>query len=284
MVRLGLALGGGGARGSAHVGVLIELERLGIRPQLISGTSVGGLVGGLLASGLSAEEILFFIQELSLGQLFSLPGGAPSFTGNSRIKSLLQETIGDITFEDLEIPLSVVTADLISRNEIVLDHGDLISALLATMALPVLLPPVERDGLVLIDGGIINNVPFDVVRARGATYVIAVDLTNTAPYGTPDEPGPPVTGVLARMVDITRRRPIFQIMSTVADIVSKQSLNARLAVSQPDLLLRPKLSTIGLFDFHTWEAGVTAGREAVKEIEPDLMTFKRRIQAESINL
>jgi NTE family protein len=269
-MKLGIAFGGGGARGAAHVGVWSELSRLGIKPRLITGTSIGGMVGALAAAGLSAEEMGAIFRQMSPSHMYTLPGGAPSFSGNIKLEKLLEESLGRITFADLRFPLAVMTVDLISRKGVIIDEGDLVTAILATAALPLLLPPVERDGLLLVDGGILNNLPFDVARARGATYVIAVDLTHTAPYGTPSEPAPPFTGLLARVMNITRRRPMFQVLSTVADIITIQSINTRLAVSPPELLLRPRLSTIGLFDFHRWEEGIEAGKTAVREVEDEL--------------
>lgn len=275
-MKLGLALGGGGARGAAHIGVLKALERLGIKPDLITGTSAGGVAGALLAADYPVEEMIHFFQRSNISQMFAMPTGVPAFSSNAKIEKLLEETFGQISFADLKIPLSLVTADLVSRKEVILDEGDLISALLATIALPILLPPVERDNLVLVDGGILNNVPFDIARARGATTVIAVALNNTAPYGTPSEPAPPVTGVMSKVLNVTRRRPTFQILSTVVDIITEQSFNARLAVSQPDLLLRPKLGTMGLFDFHNWELGIRAGEAAVEEVEDRLLELIRK--------
>lgn len=275
-MKLGLALGGGGARGAAHIGVLKAFQRLEIKPDLITGTSAGGVAGAMLAAGYTVEEMIHFFQQSNLSQMFAMPTGVPAFSSNTKIEKLLEETFGQITFADLNIPLSLVTADLVSRKEVILDEGDLISALLATIALPILLPPVERDNLILVDGGILNNVPFDIVRARGATVVIAVALNNTAPYGTPEEPAPPVTGVVSKFLNVTRRRPTFQILSTVTDIITDQAFNARLSVSQPDLLLRPKLGAMGLFDFHNWEMGVKAGEAAVKEVEDRLIELIRK--------
>lgn len=273
MTKIGMAFGGGGARGAAHVGVWSELSRLGMKPRLITGTSVGGMVGAMVAAGLDAQEMGEVLGQLSPSHMYTLPGGAPSFSGNSKMEKLLEESLGRITFADLQLPLAVLTVDLISRKAVIIDEGDLVSAILATTALPMLLPPVEREGLLLIDGGVLNNLPFDVARARGATCVIAVDLTNTAPFGTPSEPSPPFTGLLARVVNMTRRRPTFHVLSTVVDIVTLQSINMRLAVSPPELLLRPRLGTIGLLDFHRWEEGIEAGRTAVREIEKEVATL-----------
>lgn len=269
-MKIGLALGGGGARGAAHIGVLMELERLGIRPSLITGTSIGGLVGALYAAGLTTEEMTAFAEKITISKMYGFPGSAPALTGNSKIEQLLEDTIGRPTFAALKIPLAMVTTDLVSRKEVVLDEGDVITAVLATIAIPILFPPVEMDNLVLADGGILNNTPFDVARARGATYVIAVDLSNTAPYGTPGEPAPPPTGVLAKALALTQRRKTWQIMSVVADMITAQTLDKHLAVSRPELLLRPNMGSIGLFDFHRLDDGIEAGRTAVREAEEQL--------------
>lgn len=274
-MKIGIALGGGGARGAAHIGVLMELERLGIRPQLLTGASIGGLVGALVAAGLSLAEARDFFKRLNLTQIYGLPGGAPALSGNTRLEEMLEETLGRITFAELEIPLAMIAVDLVSRKEVVLDEGDVVSAVLATMALPVLLPPVEREGLVLVDGGVLNNVPFDVARARGATHVIAVDLTNTAPYGTIEDP-PPATkvGVVARALALTQRRPTWQVVSTVIDIITAHSFNARMAISRPDLLIRPHLGTMSIFDFHRWQEGIEAGKTAASQVEEELTKLK----------
>ncbi|MCP5094114.1 MAG: patatin-like phospholipase family protein [Chloroflexi bacterium] len=261
--KFGLTLGGGGARGAAHIGVLTELERVGLQPDLITGTSMGGLVAALVAAGLSSKDLLHLFEKMNLSQIYALPGSKKALSSNKKVEKLLEEMIGRITFADLKIPLAVVTTDLVSRREVILDEGDVITAVLATIALPVILPAVELNGRTLVDGGLLNNVPFDVARARGATYVLAVDLTNTAPFGTHVDKPKPSTGVLERVLTMTQNNPTWQIISTITDIVTAQSLNTRLALSQPDLLLRPDMSTISLFDFHRWQEAVEAGRTAV---------------------
>ncbi|MCP4415737.1 MAG: hypothetical protein GY805_03885 [Chloroflexi bacterium] len=269
-MKVGLALGGGGARGAAHIGVLMELERLGIRPFLITGTSIGGMMGALFAAGLTTAEMTAFFQEFNIGKFYTLPGSAPALTKSSKIEQFLEETLGRPTFADLNLPLAVVTTDLVTRKEVILDEGDVITAVLATIALPLLFPPVKMGKLVLADGGILNNTPFSIARARGATYVIAVDLSNTAPYGTVGEPTPPPTGVVAKALALTQRRRTWQILSTVTDIITAQTLNKHLAVSRPELLLQPDMGSIGLFDFHRMQDGIEAGRTAVCEAEEQL--------------
>lgn len=272
MKRLGLTLGGGGARGAAHIGVLAELERLDVQPHMITGTSIGGMIGALVAAGLKSGEINTFFQKLTVSSMYALPGKGAALSQNTKVEKLLEEVIGRPNFADLKIPLAVMATDLVTRQLVVLDEGDVITAVLATIALPMILPPVERDGRFLVDGGLINNVPFDVAVARGASAVIAVDLTNSAPYGAPDkEAKPPASNVVDRVLNLTQRYKTWQVLSSVVDIITAQSMNTRLALSKPDLLLRPYLGTIGFLDFHRWEEGIQAGKTAVREHQSDVI-------------
>lgn len=275
-MKVGLALGGGGARGAAHIGVIMELERLGVRPSLITGTSIGGLVGALYAAGLTCSDLSDCFKQMSVSSMYSFAASLPALTGVNKIELLLESFIGRPKFSDLGIPLALVTTDLVTRKEVILDEGDVITAVLATIAIPILFPPVEIDGLVLTDGGILNNTPFNIVRARGATYVIAVDLSNTSPYGTPDKPGPPPTGVIAKALALTQRRKTWQIMSVVADIITAQTLQKHLAISRPEILLQPNMGSIGLFDFHRLDEGIEAGRTAVREVEKQLAVISKQ--------
>lgn len=271
--KIGFALGGGGGRGAAHIGALGELERLGIRPDLITGTSIGGLLGALYAAGLDAAGLSEFFYQLQIDKLYALPGSSTSLAHNNKLEKLLEDRIGRLHFHDLSIPLAVTATDLRRRKLVVLDEGDLISAVLATTALPIVLPPVLRNDLVLVDGGLLNNVPFDVAYARGATHVLAIDLSNASPYGGMNDT-PPV-GRFARYWQTTRLFGTWQVLNAIVDIVTEQSLQTRLALTEPDVLLRPFIDTIGILDFHRWEEGIVAGKTAVQENEETLLTLLR---------
>ena len=275
-MKLGLALGGGGARGAAHIGFLMEMKQLGLWPDLLTGTSAGGIVGALVAAGLELEAIATFWGQLNLSQLFSLPGSKPAVMDNAKAEALLESFIGRPTFADLHLPLALVTVDLVSRQEVILDEGDVVTAVLATAAFPVLSPPIQRNGMTLIDGGVLNNVPFDIARARGATYVIALDLSNTAPYGTPVEPHASAPGLLGRALTATQRWPIWQVASAVSDILTMQGVRARMAISPPDLLVRPEVGTIGLLDFHRTAEGIDAGKKAAQKHAESLQKLKQQ--------
>ncbi len=266
-MKLGLVLGGGGARGAAHIGVLLELERLGLRPDLVVGTSIGGLLGALLAAGLSPEEMLDFFQQFNLEQLYR-PADlrVPALVSNRRVEKRLEKAIGRPNFADLKLPLAVVATDLVSRQEVVLQEGDVVTAVLATIAIPVALPPVEMGDMILVDGGVKNNTPFDVARQLGAEYVLAIDLTNTDPYA-PIQRRYGRTGPLTKAAEMIQRNELWWVLAATLDVITTQNMEKNLAENPPDLLLRPEIGAIGLFDFHRWQEGVSAGRTAVWQVE-----------------
>ncbi len=208
--KIGLALGGGGARGCAHVGILRVLEELHIPIDYIAGTSAGAIVGGMYASGMTPDEIdqalsttdwrdaladrtrykdlayrrkeddnrypTVFEVGLQRGHLV-LPGGLQS---GQKLRFLLQWYLIPVSavhdFSRLPVPFKAVAADIETGDAVVLDHGDLAEAIRASMAVPGVFSPMEIDGKVLVDGGIADNLPVDVVRAMGADVVIAVDV------------------------------------------------------------------------------------------------------------
>ena len=211
MESLGLALGGGGARGLAHILALETIDSSGIKPTAISGTSMGAIIGALYAAGRSGAEIHQGIAEhfvRSGNPVKSIINKAPGFLkwmkavrlemkGTGFLKAdgflkYLHEEIGVATFEELEIPLSVVATDFWTGEEVVFSSGPLLPAIGASMAIPGVFTPIVIDGRVLVDGGIVNNVPFDILRDK-CTRTVAIDV---APSRSHDEHSIP------KMVDI----------------------------------------------------------------------------------
>ncbi len=264
MNKLGLTFGGGGARGAAHAGILYELEALNVKADLLTGTSIGAFVASMVAFSKTAKEIHQVFEKIDLSGLYHRPGNNPALSNINSFENALVDVIGRPDFAQADIPLAVVTTNLVTRQEVVLDEGDVVSAVMASMAFPILLPPVERSGLTLVDGGLVNNVPFDVARARGATQVIAIDLGNSAPYGTAPAPSQ-TTGLLGRAVNVAKRQQLFQVITSVTDIITDRSLQARMAISPPDLLIRPKMDDVGLIDFDMTAKAVLVGRKAIRE-------------------
>ncbi len=174
--RVGLALGGGAARGLAHVGVLQVLECEGIPIDYIAGTSAGSVAGAVYAAGLRGEDLLQAALRVRWRD-FARPvwprRGLASF---AKLESYLVKTIGDLTFADLEIPYAAVAVDLETCQQVVLREGRVAPAVRASCSVPGLVTPVELAGRALTDGGIVNNLPISVVRDMGADVVIAVNL------------------------------------------------------------------------------------------------------------
>jgi len=182
--KIGLALGGGGARGFAHIGVLKVLERSNISLDYISGTSIGGLLAALYSSGYSAEQLeeeaIKFSDIRELLKLVELAPPRRGFIDYKKIKQYFTELLGDVTtFSQCKIPLGLCAVDMKSAQEIHLTSGELIPALLSTICFPGIFPPVEVESRKLIDGGILNNVPVNIVNDFGAEYIIAVDVEPT---------------------------------------------------------------------------------------------------------
>ena len=206
--RVGVAFGGGSARGLAHVGVVRWFEEHHIPIDVIAGTSMGGLIGGGFAAGMSADELSQLLDRTNWDEMFGFSsfqyknvrrkedardypsriefglkrGLALPLALNSgqQVDFLLARIAGPYmslaSFDELPTPFRAVAVDLVTAQQVILDKGALASAMRATMSLPGIFPPVERDGMVLVDGGAMNNVPADVVRAMGADTVIAVDV------------------------------------------------------------------------------------------------------------
>ncbi len=174
---VGLALSGGAVRGAAHVGVLQVLEREGIRPAVVAGTSVGALVGAAVAAGRNADELsrIFHtirwpkLTRISLGRFMGLLDTGP-------FEKVFGEIVGNDRIETLPTPFAAVACDLLTGEEVVYHEGPVGRILRASAAVPGVFPPVELDDRLLVDGCVVNNLPVDVVRSMGADYVIAVDL------------------------------------------------------------------------------------------------------------
>jgi NTE family protein len=193
--RVGLALGGGGARGLAHVGVLRVLEQAGIPIDCIAGTSVGSLVGAAWAAGMRSEQLT----EIALGfrwrNIARFVWPRQGFISFDKLERYIIGIAGDLTFADLEIPYAAVAADLATDEAVVLQEGRIAPAVHASCSVPGIVTPVEVDGRPLVDGGVANNLPISVARDLGAEVVIAVGLAG--PSGIRPQDGPLQLGLKA---------------------------------------------------------------------------------------
>jgi NTE family protein len=174
--KVGLVLSGGSVRGAAHLGVLEVLEREGLRPDCVVGTSAGSVVGAVYCAGLDLDETKRMALDLQWRKLSRVTRPRLGFLDGQRLEQYLDETIGYLQFEELEIPLAAVAVDIVRGDVVVLKEGPVAPAVRASCAIPGVFTPLERGEQILVDGGVLNNLPVSVAREMGADYVIAVDL------------------------------------------------------------------------------------------------------------
>lgn len=197
--KLGFALGSGGSRGVAHIGFLRAMEENGVRPDYIVGCSMGAVVGAAYASGFPLDKMEEAVKKLRLLDLIAPTGKRGGLFDTKKVRKLLEKYIGDITFADLKIPFRCVAVDMITQRVIEFSKGSLLDAVIASSSIPSVFRPLEKDGMRLIDGGILERVPFMQVKDMGADVVVAVDVLGQR---STKEKCPTTLGVLLEAIDI----------------------------------------------------------------------------------
>ncbi|NQZ54851.1 MAG: patatin-like phospholipase family protein [Piscirickettsiaceae bacterium] len=276
--KIGLALSGGGARGAAHVGVLKVLEELKIPVDYIAGTSMGAVVGGLYASGMSSDEIAYQLEVIDWETVFNDKPDRPDRSQRRKADDILYLVKGKVgvsesglraptavvqgqrfdlilksltlpvaninNFDDFPIPFRAVAMDIATGDEVILAEGDLSIAMHASMAIPAAFSPIELNGKLLVDGGAANNLPISVVRAMGADIVIAIDIST--PLLTKDKLDRPLA-VLDQLTGLLTRRNVEMQLQTL---------------TEQDVLILPELDAIGTMDFSHVVSAIEQGRKA----------------------
>ncbi len=250
--KVGLIMSGGGARGFAHIGALRVLTRFGIKPQIIAGTSMGGIIGALYASGYSADEIAALALGTTLRDILDISLQSGLLKGD-RLAGYLRDHL-PATFEELELPLAITTTDIETGEQVMLTDGDLITALRASASFPGAFEPIEYRGRVLADGGIVNNLPVEAASYLGAGWTVASDVTSArrASYVAPSEEGNWWERMLAT-VRLERRNPMLQMMLRSSDIMQSILTDIQYTLHPADLLIKMPLAGIRAEAF--WEAG-----------------------------
>jgi len=275
--RIGLALGSGSARGWAHIGVIRALHEAGIVPDLLCGSSIGALVGAAYADG-DLDDLERWAASLTwqdvVGLLdVSLSGG---LIKGERLIGFFERHFVDKDFAALPRPFACVATDLASGREIWLREGSVAAAVHASIALPGLLAPINRDGRLLVDGGLVNPVPVSLCRAMGADIVIAVDLgadilgksfrrssetKNARGWGAR----------LLESLGLKRDNPqpsLATVLTTSINIMQSRIARSRLAGEPADALIAPRLAHLGLMDYHRASEAIAEGQEAVRRMLP----------------
>jgi NTE family protein len=270
-----LALGGGGAKGNSHIGVLRVLEREGFRVRAVAGTSFGGIVACFYAAGYSPDQIEDTFAEVDQGRLYGRdPDERASFLGLSRVRHWLRDTLGDRTFADLKIPCAVTAVDLQSSREIVIKEGPLRDAILCTIALPGIFPAFLREGVELVDGGLLNPVPVDVARSLAPTLpVVAVSLTprlGTPPRGMSLPFLEELPAPLARQISHLRITRALDIFMRSLDIGGRQIAELRFQIEKPDVIIRPGVEDVGILQDVDVREVALLGERAARDKLPEI--------------
>ncbi|MGQ0456139.1 MAG: patatin-like phospholipase family protein [Hyphomicrobium sp.] len=295
-VKIGLALGGGAARGWAHIGVLRALNAAGIKPDIIAGTSIGAVAGGCYAAG-RLEALEGFARELTPRRIFGYLdfnlAGNGLITGQ-RLCERLDQHLGDQKIEELPTRFTAVATEIGTGHEHWLSRGRLVDAVRASYALPGVFKPVRIGGRWLFDGALVNPIPVSVCRALGARYVIAVNLnfdilgrgavlpTAGMDFSDEDEAEAPAVEELPEPKGVRGllRRQMFgrgdsapgisTVMVDAFNIVQDRIARSRLAGDPPDAMISPRLQDMGLFDFHRANDMIERGYEATRRQLDDI--------------
>lgn len=279
--RIALALGGGAARGWAHIGVLRALDEAGIEVSMIAGTSIGALVGGCYLAG-KLDELENFARSLTMRRIaglldFTIGGGG--LFGGMRLTKRMQEHLQGLSIEDLDRPFVAVASEVNTGHEVWITSGSLITALRASYALPGIFEPIRCNNRVLIDGALVNPVPVSVCRSHEEPLVVAVNLhydlygrsavvKHSASVQTQDE--------TPRKKSDDHHLGLTGVMVQAFNIIQDRISRARLAGDPPDLALQPRLNDIGLSEFHRAGEAIERGYE---EARAKLTELKRMQEA-----
>jgi NTE family protein len=282
-----LALGGGGSRGYAHIGVLRRLEEEGLKIKAVAGTSAGGIIAAAYAAGYSPDELEDMFSKIDQSKLFARSGKeGPGILGLSGAIKELEKVFGEMTFADLEIPCGVVAVDINAGCEIHLGQGRIVDSILATIAVPGVFPPKEFGNMQLVDGAVLNPVPVTLARSLAPRLpVVAVALegiSEASAGGLPYIPIPvPMPAPLVQTITRTRIAQAFNIFLKSVDLGSRKLADLRLQLDKPDVIIRPDVKGIGLLDtvdvHKVAQAGEAAAETALPELR-QLATWSNRLR------
>ena len=294
--KLGLALGGGVARGWAHLGIVRALQRYGFVPDIIAGSSIGSLVGGAYLAGQleTLEDWACGLNKVRIISYLDFRMRSGGMIGGRALTEAMEKHMGGLKIEDLRSPFAAVATDLLTGHEVWLQSGNLVEAIRTSFSLPGIFEPMRVNGQWLVDGALVNPVPISVCRAMGAQMTIGVnlnadligkarrpgtdfqsaagfDLLEALDEGTPTAGGSRLGGVARRLFKRQPSKPsIFGVMVSTLNIALDRITRSRLAGEPPDVHITPRLGHIGLLEFDRAEEMIAEGEAAVERALPDL--------------
>ena len=303
--KIGLALGSGSARGWAHIGVIRALRDAGIQLDYVAGTSIGALVGAVYASGDidSLEEVVLKLDWKRIAHFFDVVFPKSGLIDGNKIADFVRTHVKEINIEELPLPFSAISTNLATGSEVVIQEGDIIEAVRASISVPGIFTPVRKNRTILVDGALINPVPVSVVRQMGADFVIAIDLNHdivskkgvsriSDPNSTASALGEGIGQSLikrSKILEAINKRfeksalpalkqikqwrskdplpNVFEVLMSSINIMETQITAAKLKTDPPDLLIRPNLGHLKMLDFHRAHEAIAEGyREAQAQI------------------
>lgn len=245
---VGLALGGGAVLGAAHIGTIRAIEEYEIPIKYISGTSIGALIAALYAFGISSDKMQEIALDLDWLDISALSLSQYGLISNKKVGNVITDELGDVKFDDAEIPLAIIATDIASGKKIVKTEGSVADAVMASTCIPGVFVPIEKDDQMLVDGGVLENVPVLSIQEMGAEFVIGVDLNAKQSFTKPNN----IIEVLINTVNITL-------------------LNASMMQTEKaDLLITPDLADYNLYDTSQVEDLIKAGYKESKKSLHDL--------------
>jgi NTE family protein len=286
--RIGIALGGGVARGWAHIGAIRELAEMGVTPDVVVGASIGAVVGGCYAAGRldSLEDFALSLTRRSVFNLIDVSFRGGGLMGGDKLRARLESAMGQLRIENLPTRFVAVATEMRTGHEIWLKNGSIVDAMRASYALPGIFEPVKIAGRWMFDGAIVNPVPVNVARAFGADWVLALAIGGDVPNGTTlhasldEDEAPPVPEPPSGRFWWLRRGPgakaegapgVASVMVDTFNITQDRIMRSRLAGDPPDHMIVMKPKTIGLFEFHRAAELIELGRAAVRKARAELL-------------
>ena len=269
MTKIGIAFGGGGARGLAHLLMIEAFEELGLKPSVISGSSVGAIIGAFYAAGYSSKEMRTILNNMlypkngkisdffrrsdiiNMLSIFDLQWVKSGFIKGDKLQNYMQAYLKVSTFEELKIPLKIVATNYWEKTEVILEKGKLLPAIRASYSLPGLFSPVKIHNKILIDGGAVNPLPFDILK-KECDLTVAIDVTAYKVSNGKEYP------------------PTFESVFTTYQIMQNSICQEKLKFIEPDVYIRPEIKDVRVFDF-------TKVESIFKQAKPAKEQLKRKL-------
>ncbi|HSG67288.1 MAG TPA: patatin-like phospholipase family protein [Bacteroidales bacterium] len=281
--KVSLALSGGGARGLAHIGVIEELEDKGFEISAIAGTSMGALVGGVYAAGKMPEfkEWMLTLDKVKILRLVDFSFSTQGLIKGDRVFSKMNDYISEISIEDLKIPYAAVAVDLLEKREVVFTKGSIYKAIRASVSIPSVFTPVKKDKTLLVDGGVLNNIPVNHVKRMPGDILIAVDVNANIPPVKPEiseEDDAERQGMYMEKMQLLQKHlrkmlpgnskahmGYFDLMNETISLMTNTISSMILEKHPPDLLIRISRQSAGTFDFYKAEELIEIGHMMARD-------------------